>query len=105
MYYDDSNKQEEENNNWIRYFDWMYYYDESNKHNEENKQLNTVLLLFEYIALDIQCNINKEENQQPIRTTKRQWYIVVLLQNKNKNNKGYESDQPRESQVKDHTTN
>ena len=51
MYYDDSNKQEEENNNWIRYFDWLYYYDESNKHNEENKQLNTVLLLLNILHL------------------------------------------------------
>ena len=57
MYYDESNRHDEEKQqlNKIRYFDWTYYYDECNKHNEENKQLNAVLLLLiysiEYIML------------------------------------------------------
>ena len=46
MYYDDSNRHDEEKQqlNKIWYLNWNYY-DESNKHNEENKQLNAVLLL------------------------------------------------------------
>ena len=97
------------------------YYDDSDRHDEEKQQLDNIRYSIEHTTMKainttkktnnwiryyfywiycIKCDINKEENQQPIRTKTDNDILSYFY--KTKTTKGNWSDQPRESQVKDH---